>query len=149
LNVAGRQRHGVVPTSERDALCHRVAGLLAAWRNADGQPVVRRVRIGPYAGAATRADCLPPDLAIDWDPAAARPNLHPAVSGDHTLDGALIVAGPGVPRGRIPDCRLIDVAPVALAALGVSPAGAGGWTMDGRLPAALAALRATPGTRAA
>jgi hypothetical protein len=52
------------------------------------------------------------------------------MTGDHAPDGALLVAGDSVAPGRIPPASLVDVAPLALTALGVATPP---W-MDGRVP---------------
>lgn len=138
LNVRGRQRQGTVDPADYDATCSHLANLLLDWRDAEGRRLIKDVHIRPYDGVALPCG-LPPDLALEWDPSTARPNLHPAMSGDHTLEGTLIVAGGGVAQGSLPACSLVDVAPLALAGLGLPAAG-----MDGLVPAGLLAPAAAP-----
>ena len=131
LNVRGRQPAGTVAPEDQEALAQQLAASLLGWRDEDGRPLVAAVHRQPYAGVELPG-VLPPDLALEWDPDAARAGLHPAMSGDHTLDGTLVVSGAGVGPGRLAPSRLVDVAPLVLAGLGLPAFG-----MDGGVPSGL------------
>jgi predicted AlkP superfamily phosphohydrolase/phosphomutase len=130
VNLAGRQPDGCVTPADYDVLCQRVTEALLAWQDEqNGQHYITAVHHRPYSSAHV-SGCLPPDLSLEWNAAAARPGLHPLISGDHLPDGALILAGAGVHTQCLPACSLADVAPVALHALGLSVP----EYMDGRVP---------------
>ncbi|NCC32631.1 MAG: hypothetical protein EOM24_11520, partial [Chloroflexia bacterium] len=129
INVRGRQPAGCVDPDDYEHLCKQLAVALRAWCDEQGRPYINAVHTRPYADAAAD-DYLPPDLLLEWNPAAAQPNLHPLVSGDHDPEGALIVAGPGVHPQRLADCSLLDIAPLALYGLGVPIPG----SIQGRIP---------------
>jgi predicted AlkP superfamily phosphohydrolase/phosphomutase len=130
VNLAGRQPDGCVTPAGYDVLCQRVAEALLAWHDEqNGQHYITAVHHRPYSSAHV-SGCLPPDLSLEWNAEAARPGLHPLISGDHFSDGALILAGAGVRAQRLPGCSLADVAPMALRALGLPIP----EYMDGRVP---------------
>lgn len=119
VNLRGRQPNGCVAPTEYDALCERVAELLRAWRDErSGLPFINAVHVRPYRQMRD-AGFLPPDLLLEWNPDAVSRELHPLVSGDHDPIGTLIVAGAGVRPQRLPECSLVDVAPLALQGLGL------------------------------
>jgi hypothetical protein len=133
VNLAGRQPDGCVTPSDYDVLCQRVTAALLAWHDEqNGQPYITTVHHRPY-GSAHVSGCLPPDLSLEWNPAAARSGLHPLISGDHHPDGTLILAGAGVRAQRLPACSLTDVAPMVWCALGLPIP----EYMDGRVPPGL------------
>lgn len=130
VNVQGRQPAGCVAQAEVDAVCEQITAVLLEWRNeASGAPYVMRVERNPDAGRAA-PDHLAPDLLLTWNPDAAPGGLHPLIIGDHTPDGAIIVAGGSVQSGGQVNASLCDVAPIALHALGLAQHAA----MDGRVP---------------
>jgi len=131
INLRRRQPAGCVAPADYDALCERVAAALLAWRDERGRPYVRAVQRRPYPDPPP--GCLPPDLLLEWNRAAAPPGLHPLISGDHEPEGALIVAGAGVRPQRLKGCSLVDIAPLALHGLGLAPPA----EMEGSLPAGL------------
>src|SRR5207249_5311639 len=93
---------------------------LLDWRDEhSGRAYISAVRHRPYLEAPP--DCLPPDLGLEWNPAAAPLGLHPLISGDHEPEGTLIVAGMGVQPQHLAGRSLIDVAPLVLRALGLMP----------------------------
>jgi predicted AlkP superfamily phosphohydrolase/phosphomutase len=131
VNLRGRQPAGCVAPGDYEALCDRLTVALLAWRDQhSGLPYVTAIHRQPYTATSS---CLPPDLWLEWNPAAAPMGLHPLISGDHDQEGVLIVAGEGVRPQRLDSCSLIDVAPLALRCLGL-PAPA---HMQGRVPEAL------------
>ncbi|WP_129673963.1 alkaline phosphatase family protein [Candidatus Chloroploca sp. Khr17] len=129
INVRGRQPTGCVDPDDYEQLCKQLAVALLEWCDEQGRPYINAVHTQPYADAAAD-DYLPPDLLLEWNPAAAQPNLHPLISGDHDPEGALIIAGPGVRPQRLADRSLLDIAPLALYGLGVPIPG----SIQGRIP---------------
>ncbi|HET9221244.1 MAG TPA: hypothetical protein VFO07_02010, partial [Roseiflexaceae bacterium] len=132
VNLCGRQPAGCVAPDDYAALCDRLAAALLAWRDPQSDlPYINAVHRRPYITAAS--GCLPPDLWLEWNPAAAPMRLHPLISGDHEPEGVLIVAGADVCPQRLDTCSLIDIAPLALRCLGLPPP----EHIEGRVPEAL------------
>jgi predicted AlkP superfamily phosphohydrolase/phosphomutase len=157
LNVKGRQPHGcVAPEDVRSLLDELKAGLMAIPHPETGEPLVEHIYEreelyhGPYAG-------LSPDLTVvltDWryrtiglHDFTTNKVITPAFgpTGDHRLDGILIVSGPAFQVGAEPrDAALLDIAPTVLHLLDVPVPD----DMDGRvltellepMPARLAAI---------
>lgn len=143
LNLAGREPQGQVQAAEADALLTQLEAALRALRDPwSGAPVVREVwrREALYRGpAVAEAPELILDLALDGDysynclpsggPGAPWRRLAPAerlgakgagMNGTHRRDGLWLLHGPGVaPRRK--RAEIADMAPTALAALGLSP----------------------------
>ncbi len=141
INLRGREAEGIVePGAEYDALVRRLTeGLLTFVDVETGTPVVRRV-VRPEelpVPEGRRADL--PDLTVVWDdrPASARreirsdcfgsifrdlPGGYPdGRSGNHCAQGFAIVVGPTVEGGTLRSgATILDLAPTALAALGVA-----------------------------
>lgn len=135
LNLKGRERHGVVePGPQQETLLAELAGRLEGVRDADGQPVIRRVHRADrvYRGAAT---ALAPDLIVgyrrgyraSW--ATCLGGLTDQVlldndsawSADHCADAAEV---PGVLFSNRPISAtapaLVDLAPTILAEYGLA-----------------------------
>jgi predicted AlkP superfamily phosphohydrolase/phosphomutase len=138
VNLSGRQPAGCVLPADYEPLCESLSARLLSWH--DAQSGLRRINAvthRPYGDVSVQDNspsstqtCLPPDLLLDWNEDAAPDGLHPLVSGEHAPDGTLIVAGEGVRPQHLEECSLVDVAPLALHALGLNvPAG-----MDGHIP---------------
>ncbi len=138
LNLQGRERHGIVPLEQQDAVKARIMqGLMALKDGASDKPVVSRVYnaseiySGPYAGNA-------PDLLvgfgegyrISWESAVGRVdgplftnNEHPW-GADHCVDRDIV---PGVffcnkrmtTNGNSP--HITDLAPTILDLFGIEP----------------------------
>lgn len=133
INRQGRQAEGCVTAAEYEAICARVTTALLNWRDeANGVPYLTQVERNP-AAIMNGTDHLLPDLLLTWNPAVIATHLHPLITGDHTPDGTIVVAGPGVKAGGQLTASLCDIAPITLHALGVAAAPA----MDGRVPAGL------------
>lgn len=137
LNVAGRERHGIVaPGAEQDALRERLIARLAALRAPlDGAPLVRAIYrreelyTGERAGGA-------PDLILLLHPAyrggrelngplfSAVPmdELRRNHGGWHEPEGILIAHGPGIAHGTLESARLLDMAPTVLGMVGLPAA---------------------------
>jgi predicted AlkP superfamily phosphohydrolase/phosphomutase len=134
INRVGREREGVVPKNELDALCRELKSKLEALRDpSTGEPVIkevfltRNVHTGPYADAA-------PELLIgyhkgyrhSWDCATGSVSTEvftdntKSWSGDHCVDPRLV---PGVfwsnRKVATDQPALIDLAPTILDLFGV------------------------------
>jgi predicted AlkP superfamily phosphohydrolase/phosphomutase len=135
INLQGREPAGAVsPGAEYDEVVQYIQKTLLELRDPDtNEPMVSRVLRreeiyrGPFVDQA-------PDLVIVWQDYAYKatfllghsnklmsPVLNGFYSGFHTMDGILLVNGPGVKQGlTIDDAEIIDVAPTILALLGLA-----------------------------
>ena len=139
LNLAGRERDGVVDPGEAEALLDRVAAGLHEFRDADGRPAVAEVVRARELYPGAMAHRLP-DLVVRWAPgtgAEVVSERHGTVrrrgagtgrSGNHTPGGAWALVAPG--DGELPDLgrpgRLVDVAATVCALAGVPADGLAG-----------------------
>jgi len=135
INVAGREPAGVVkPGKDYEATLCRLVDELEAFRDPeDGQPVVDHVLLGRdlyYGPAAKQA----PDLVLvmrDYaymtrggrelggDRLVSAPGMNH--TGNHRLDGCLVVAGQGVgPSGRLNGASIMDICPTVLGLMGAA-----------------------------
>jgi predicted AlkP superfamily phosphohydrolase/phosphomutase len=132
LNLAGRERHGIVPPSEAPALKRRIIDGLCALRDGEAQAIRRVVDVaadwsGPYRDGGP--DLLPGyenGYRVSWECAkgAVRAELfednRKCWSGDHCVDSEIV---PGVLFTNVPlqekDAGLIDIGPTVLALFGV------------------------------
>jgi predicted AlkP superfamily phosphohydrolase/phosphomutase len=132
VNLRGREPHGIVePGEEYERLRDELIGDLRALVDADtGQPaaaeVLRREEVvsGPHSGDLPDVFCL-------WQPGRLlRAAVHPRAGEiserlrdvpwtEHHDDGFLIAAGPSIRSGAEAAPHIIDVAPTALALMGV------------------------------
>lgn len=132
LNLAGRERDGIVDPAEAEELCATIAAGLADFRDPDGQPAVASVdRVaGDREGAG--ADRLP-DLVVRWRPTSAvaldalrserfgtvrRQGYGSGRTGNHTDGDAWAILAPGASRLRDPGrpARIVDI-PATVASL--------------------------------
>lgn len=132
INLAGRERLGIVPPPEAAALKRRIIDGLCALRDGDVQAIRRVVDVaadwsGPYREGGP--DLLPGyenGYRVSWDCAkgAVRTELfednHKCWSGDHCVDSEIV---PGVLFTNVPlverDANLIDMGPTVLDLFGV------------------------------
>jgi len=132
INLAGRERQGIVPPGEAAALKRRIVDGLCALRDGDAQPIRRVVDVaaewsGPYRDGGP--DLLPGyenGFRVSWDCAkgAVRTELfednHKCWSGDHCVDSDIV---PGVLFTNVPlverEAGLIDMGPTVLDLFGV------------------------------
>ena len=132
INLAGRERQGIVPPAEAAAIKRRIIDGLCALRDGDAQPIRRVVDVGaewsgPYKDGGP--DLLPGyenDYRVSWDCAkgAVRDELFEdntkCWSGDHCVDSEIV---PGVLFTNMPlesrDAGLIDMGPTVLDLFGV------------------------------
>lgn len=143
LNLRGRNLHGIVdPVDEADRLCELIAErLLQVQDPATGQAMFKAVhrKEDVYSGP-----CLDriPDLLVEANPGyglspgflAWKRGRPPATSlswpdGDHAPEGIVVLNGPAFTKGQRIEADIWDIAPTALAVLGlpVPP------EMDGRV----------------
>jgi predicted AlkP superfamily phosphohydrolase/phosphomutase len=135
INLAGREPEGIVsPGPEYEQLCDELIATLGAVTDADtGRPAVERVvRLSDLVGGPI-TDSLP-DICVVWQDGQLVRRFHlpghgPVESlrndprtGQHRHLGFMLGAGDGIEPSR-DEVRgnLLDVAPTALALLGVDP----------------------------
>ena len=132
LNLAGRERHGIVPEADAPALKRRIVLGLCALQDGDTRAIRRVVDVaaewtGPYRNGGP--DLLPgyeDGYRVSWDCAkgAVRADLfednHKCWSGDHCVDSEIV---PGVLFTNVPlrpdAAGLIDMGPTVLDLFGV------------------------------
>jgi len=137
INLAGRERHGVVGDDEYDVVRDDIARRAADLRDPDGRPIVssvyRREELfhGPELGRL-------PDLIIEfddyrwlgkgnmrsrteslWDTIAIAPGSKESYVGSHRREGLIALGGPSAARARALSASIEDVAPTALYLLSV------------------------------
>ena len=144
INLVGRQPEGIVESGEQyETLRTRILSALREMRSPDDdRPLVleayRREEIycGPYLEEM-------PDIVLLTDPAfdggagvdevitAIPPSFLSRISGDHLMEGILIMRGEGLVRSgvRIEGAQITDLAPTILYAMGCPVPS----DMDGRL----------------
>lgn len=139
LNLAGRERDGIVREEERDGLIEEIVEGLSTFELPDGSPLVTAVtRVHDAFGPGPRIHRLP-DLAVEWS--RVRPldgevvssprfgafrghGLASGRSGNHTSEAwALLVPGRSTVRPTARPPRVEDVAATVAAALGHETAG--------------------------
>jgi len=132
INLAGRERHGIVSAADASELKRRIIDGLCALRDGNERPIRRVVDVaadwsGPYRDGGP--DLLPGyenGYRVSWDCAkgAVRADIFEdntkCWSGDHCVDSEIV---PGVLFSNIPladrDAGLIDMAPTVLDLFGV------------------------------
>ncbi|WP_027136120.1 alkaline phosphatase family protein [Geminicoccus roseus] len=143
INLQGRERDGIVPPGDAyEELCARLEERLSGLRDADtGRSLVAAVE-RPWSrtpGPAEQRDLLP-DLLVRWSPAGAEPVRRIACdvlpgfvhdlpkhfpsgrAGNHRAEAWFVAAGPGIEAGSGPEGgSIVDLAPTALALLGLPP----------------------------
>jgi len=132
VNLRGREPQGVVEPGEYDALCDEITEELRELVNpATGRPAVADVVRSRDRLEGPRCDRLP-DLVVLWSMEAPIESLRSprigvvsapspdARPGTHAPPGFLLVRGPGVPRGGLPEgAHVRDLAPTLLSLYGV------------------------------
>ena len=139
VNLAGRERHGIVRPGDVDELLETIATGLVTFRDPDGSPsiacVERMTRMTAPGGAVAGL----PDLVVHWgdypagrlsrvtSPAhgeVTRLGVGSGRSGNH-VDDAWAVILPGPSRRRDPGrpARITDIAATACGLLGADPTG--------------------------
>ena len=135
INLEGREPEGIVrPGSEYDRLCDELSEAFGSLTHANsGRPAVERVvRVDRLIGRPVEG--VLPDLCVVWADGEPISRLdfagHGTVdlptgdprTGQHRHVGFLVGTGPGIEHSSDPTvANLLDVAPTALALLGVEP----------------------------
>ena len=142
LNLAGRERDGIVDAGEAEALIEEITLGLATFCDDDGGTAVDEIVRVARSYPGERSDLLP-DLAVRWSQrpattlAAVRSPRFGEVrrrgsgsgrSGNHTAGDAwaVVVAGASELRETSRPPRLVDVAASVLAVTGMDPDGMSG-----------------------
>jgi predicted AlkP superfamily phosphohydrolase/phosphomutase len=142
LNLAGRERDGIVDEGEVDELVELIGGGLADFRDPDGEAAVASVdRVAErWQGAAAE---LLPDLVVRWRPTSAvaidalhsprfgtvrRQGHGSGRTGNHTDGDAWAILAPGAARVRDPGrpARIADIAATVAALCEVDADGLSG-----------------------
>jgi predicted AlkP superfamily phosphohydrolase/phosphomutase len=139
LNLAGRERDGIVDPADAPALMDQIAEGVRTFTDLDGEPAVRSVdRVADQFGTGDRAHQLP-DLIVHWTDRPStrlegvrsdrygtirRQGVGSGRSGNHTEGDAwaLVVPGSSTPNKLDRPPRLEDIAATALALAGGDPA---------------------------
>lgn len=134
FNIRGREPQGILSPDAADALAaDLIPALLALTDPATGaHPLAavhprRDLYHGPYVELAPdlileprRSDPNPAlNTLLAYDFAAQPFAPSGRITGNHTLDGIFLAAGPDIPPGALSDARLIDLAPTLLHSLGL------------------------------
>lgn len=133
LNLAGVEPDGIVSPGDAAAVAGEIAGRLRALRTDDDEPVFALVDVTAdddgwqpgdaalrvrFSAAALLAESVDDGgTRIEFAPVRLR---HEDVSGAHRRDGIVVVAGPAVRPGALPEpVSLYRVAPTVLYLLGL------------------------------
>jgi predicted AlkP superfamily phosphohydrolase/phosphomutase len=142
LNLAGRERDGIVAAEEVEELVASIRAGLADFRDPDGQPAVASVDSVAERWQGSAADRLP-DLVVRWRPTSAvaiealhsprfgtvrRQGYGSGRTGNHTDGDAWAILAPGTSRLRDPGrpARIADIAATVAALNGVDLDGLAG-----------------------
>jgi predicted AlkP superfamily phosphohydrolase/phosphomutase len=134
LNVAGREREGIVPPAGVDELIDELRAGLLSFRDPDGEPSIIAVdRVSEVLGVGERDQSLP-DLVVRWSnrPSAdvthatsaehgtvRRPGAGSGRSGAHLPQGWALVVPVSCVEVTRESPTLLDVVPTVCAAVGV------------------------------
>ena len=145
VNLAGRERDGIVPPGEMDELVETIIRGLLTFRDPDGSPSIACVE--RMSQMATRGSCLSrlPDLVVHWGerPAVrmkyvtspmhgevARWGVGSGRSGNHVDDAwAILVPGASRVRDIGRPGRITDIGATACALLGGDATGLSGTSL--------------------
>jgi predicted AlkP superfamily phosphohydrolase/phosphomutase len=137
LNLAGRERDGIVAPDDADALLDEIIAGLCTFHDLDGHPAVASIeKVAERFGSGSRAELLP-DLVVRWTDRPAttvtgvrserfgtvmRHGVGSGRSGNHTEGDAwaLVVAGASRPTTLSRPPRLEDIAATAIALSGAA-----------------------------
>ncbi|MDQ3646616.1 MAG: alkaline phosphatase family protein [Actinomycetota bacterium] len=127
VNLKGREPGGIVDPKDYEKVRDEVAAALGAFRDPDnGAAPIRKIYRKEEVLSGRFLDTAP-DLLLVPAPLYSLTHAKAVVedadwlSGDHRLEGVLVAVGPEVTPGPLQEeARLIDLAPTAMAALGVS-----------------------------
>jgi predicted AlkP superfamily phosphohydrolase/phosphomutase len=135
INLQGRGPHGIVAPHEYEALRDELAGKLRAATTVDRDGQTVPIFVGVHKteqlyGCSRDENPDLPDLLLEPQPGLAvvrkirgrRPVRWLAESrleGTHRLEGVFAMGGPNVKAGHRMEAHIVDIAPTALAALGL------------------------------
>jgi predicted AlkP superfamily phosphohydrolase/phosphomutase len=130
INLAGRERDGVVAAEDYELACDEVEQLLRACRNPrTGNQLVADV-IRPRGSDPCAEVGLAADVVLSWaedadsleHPDAGIVGPYPAWrSGGHSVNAFALVSGGDIGPGHLTDQRLVDLPPTLLALAGLEP----------------------------
>jgi predicted AlkP superfamily phosphohydrolase/phosphomutase len=129
LNLKGREPGGIVDPKDYESLRDELADALTAFRDPDtGDAPIGKIYRKEEILSGRFLDTAPDLLLVPapfYSLTHAKAMVEEAdwLSGDHRLEGVIIATGPEVTPGPLQEeVRLIDLAPTAMAALGVPSA---------------------------
>ena len=129
LNLKGREPQGIVDRRDYDKVRDEVADALSSFRDPEnGRPPIGRVLRKEEVLSGRFLDTAPDLLLVPaplYSLTHAKGMVEEAdwLSGDHRIEGVIVATGPEVSPGPLDEkVELIDLAPTALAALGVPSA---------------------------
>jgi predicted AlkP superfamily phosphohydrolase/phosphomutase len=142
LNLAGRERDGIVAEDEVAELIESIRAGLADFRDPDGEPAVAAVDWVPERWQGSAAERLP-DLVVRWKPTSSvaiealhsprfgtvrRQGFGSGRTGNHTDGDAWAILAPGKARPRDPGRppRIADITATVAALCGVEVDGLSG-----------------------
>jgi predicted AlkP superfamily phosphohydrolase/phosphomutase len=131
LSVKGRDKAGLLDPAEYDTVCDEMEAFLLSWRCArTGAPLIDHI-VRPRPDGTTKGEKLPDaDLVVIWANTAVTDIIESESygqigpvpffrTGDHTTNGFVLAAGPGIPAGHhLAEGQTIDMAPTILNRLG-------------------------------
>jgi len=139
LNIAGRDRHGILPPQQAESLLAEIREALLAMRDQRGEPVFEAVPSGAEVFSGPYVSEGPDLLLVPSEPSVfALPGLHDSWTqipflleqphavtelqqplGVHSMEGILVMAGPQIEAAPLQEqASLLDVAPTLLYAIG-------------------------------
>jgi predicted AlkP superfamily phosphohydrolase/phosphomutase len=133
VNLAGRQRDGIVTLADQAAVLAEATELMSGLRMPDGSGPVFRAVVprevgypGPHSGAAPDLLLIPKDESVIVTTGLGEPRWRPSwQTGLHRYRGMWVHASPRVRPGRLAGTvPLVDLMPTLLADLGA------GWPAD-------------------
>ncbi|MEP6959435.1 MAG: alkaline phosphatase family protein, partial [Nitrospirota bacterium] len=150
LNLAGRERDGIVDPQDADQVLDQIASGLITFRDPDGGTAVKKVEVVSRTSEdRTRSNPFP-DLIVHWSDRLP-PHLGgvnsaqfgdiPSVgwgsgrTGEHGDEAwALVIPGSSKMKTPVNPAHIMDIAPTICAVLGVDPEGLHGQPLLERSP---------------
>ena len=127
LNIAGREKGGIVKSADAQKVLNKVCESLSSIRTEEGQPLFTRVegkgvQFGEGADIEVEfnTEITPSDVVIIGDKKvdANRFIVSSGLSGDHKINGIIIMSGSSIKRTVIEDASVVDITPILLTLLG-------------------------------
>jgi predicted AlkP superfamily phosphohydrolase/phosphomutase len=138
LNIAGREKGGIVKSGETQNILKKICDSLSSIKAEDGRKLFTKVESkGVQFGKGAdieiefNTDIKPTDIVIIGDKkvGADRFIVSSGLSGDHRINGIIIMNGSSIKRTIIENASVVDVTPTILALLGFPV----GEDMDGKV----------------